>query len=387
MPVATKTKKATKIAGKKVPSSQQATRRFCTIRATTPPVLDSGISGDRARLILQNRTKWVNGTTLNYYFFDKKEDGAYQEYTDGTKVWKKWKGTDAQMNVVRKAFGIWKKLGIGLNFKEVKSREEAQIRIGFMEDDGSWSYIGRDILKQPKHERTMNFGWNIAVPDKHNGIDTALHEIGHAIGFPHEHQNPFSGILWNEEAVYASLGAPPNSWDRNTTYQNIIKKLSKDEVNGSKWDPNSIMHYPFEKGLILQPKEYANGLEPAGGLSPQDIHYALYFYPETNAKKDIVISEMVSYDIDLKNSEQQNFVFKPEESRYYTIQTFGKVDTVMVLNEQLSSGKLEYISGDDNSGTENNASIRTKLFRGKTYLIHLRVYYKNAKEKSAIMIS
>ena len=30
----------------------------------------------------------------------------------------------------------------------MKNREDAEIRIGFMQDDGSWSYVGRDILLQ-----------------------------------------------------------------------------------------------------------------------------------------------------------------------------------------------------------------------------------------------
>ena len=254
-----------------VAAVQALPRRYCSNPKMTPKPLPEGISDQRAKLILTNVTKWVNGTTLHYYFFDKKTDGEWVKYTDGTKEWKPWKGTPAQLEVVRKAFNIWKKLGVGLDFVEVKNREEAEIRVGFMDDDGSWSYVGREVLGQKVNARTMNFGWNIAVSDPHNGIDTAVHEIGHTLGLQHEHQNPFAGIVWDEEAVYASLGAPPNSWDRETTFENIIKKLDKKEVNGSNWDPDSVMHYPFEAGLIKKPVKYAIGLEPAGGLSVQDI--------------------------------------------------------------------------------------------------------------------
>ena len=174
--------------------------RYCSIKKPAPKILKENISGKRARLILQNSNKWANGTTLFYYFFDKATDGAYVKLGDGTREWKPWKGSKNQMAAVRKGFRMWEQTGIGLRFKEVKKREEANIRIAFMEDDGSWSYIGRDIRTRRKDPRTMNFGWNVATRDRHNGIDTILHEIGHTLGFPHEHQNPFAGIVWNKKS-------------------------------------------------------------------------------------------------------------------------------------------------------------------------------------------
>ena len=374
-----------KLISKKISS---AARRYCSIRKPEPKVLNEGIGGKRARLILQNSNKWANGTTLYYYFFDKKTDGAFVKLDDGTKEWKPWKGSANQMAAVRKGFRMWEAVGIGLRFKEVKKREEADIRIAFMEDDGSWSYIGRDIRHKRKDPRTMNFGWNVATRDRHNGIDTILHEIGHTLGFPHEHQNPFAGIVWNKKAVYESLAGDPNFWSKEETDENIIDKISKDEVNGSNWDPDSIMHYPFEKGLIKKPEEYANkDLEPAGGLSAQDIEFALLFYPSQNVQKDIRVTAMASYPIDVDNCEQQNYIFKPEQTKKYTIQTVGQLDTVMVLNEKLAGDKLKYIAGDDNSGTDNNALISSTLTKNKTYIIKVKVYYKKPNEKTALMVS
>lgn len=370
------------------PTNSIHARRFCSIKKSKPKILSKQITGERAKLIVQNSNKWANGTILHYYFFDKRSDGSMVDYDDGSKEWKTWVGSEAQKNVVRKAFRIWAKTGIGLKFKEVKNRKEAEIRIAFMEDDGSWSYVGRDILDDHEDVRTMNFGWNIAVRDRHNGIDTALHEIGHTLGFPHEHQNPFAGIVWNKVAVYKSLAAPPNEWSKKETDSNIISKIDKKEVNGSNWDPDSIMHYPFEKGLIKKPEEYAaKDLEPAGGLSAQDIKYALSFYPTQNVKKDIRVNTMTSYAIDVDNCEQQNYIFIPPQTKTYTIQTIGQLDTVMVLNERLKGGEIKYIAGDDNSGTDDNALITAKLSKGKTYIIKVKLYYKMPKAETSLFIS
>jgi hypothetical protein len=362
--------------------------RYCSIEKRKPRIFNKKISPERARLIRQNEDKWANGAVLRYYFFDKKTDGAFVKNEAGIKEWKPWVGTKSQMDVVRRAFKIWKSIGIGLDFKEVKKREDADIRIAFMEDDGAWSYLGRDIRRRRKDPRTMNFGWNIATRDRYNGIDTALHEIGHTLGFPHEHQNPFAGIVWNEKAVYEDLGGAPNYWDEETTYTNIIEKIDRNEVNGSNWDPNSIMHYYFKKGLILKPEQFKNkALSPAGGLSKQDIQFALQFYPSQNPIEDIIVTGMNSYTIDVQNCEQQNYIFIPPATKKYTIQTIGQLDTVMVLFEKISKDETKYVAGDDNSGTDKNALITTKFSKGKTYVIKIKVYYKKPGEQTALMIS
>jgi hypothetical protein len=76
-----------------------------------------------------------------------------------------------------------------------------------------------------------------------------------------------SGIVWDEEAVYKSLAGPPNLWPREVTYSNIIEKIDPTLVDGGEWDKDSIMHYPFEAGMILKPEKYrTEPLEPAGGV-------------------------------------------------------------------------------------------------------------------------
>src|SRR5688500_9285907 len=102
----------------------------------------------------------MNGTILRYYFFDKKSVGDNVRMSDVTMKWKTCVGYDTERNVECKDFKAWKELGIGLDFVEVDNRDEAEIRIGFMNDDGSWTRVGRDVLNAGRDDRTMNFGWD-----------------------------------------------------------------------------------------------------------------------------------------------------------------------------------------------------------------------------------
>lgn len=368
---ATKVGKATKRSSD-TKVAETKSNRYCSLPSTPQRSFSPDLSPRRLEVLIITSNKWVNGTRLKYYFFMGTADGSPQL----------WKGSQTQMEAVRNGFAKWKSLGIGLEFEEVNSAGDAQVRIGFYQGDGSWSYVGRDILDPgiSHHERTMNFGWNVA-----NDEDTILHEIGHTLGMPHEHQNPFSGIVWDEEKVYASLAAPPNRWSREKTFQNIIRKLEARDIEGSPHDPDSIMHYPFEAGLILQPAKFKNGLTPAGGLSDQDITYIRYFYPLLTKSDYKTVKVGKSESLSIEPGEQKNFRFKPTATRSYNLHTLGEMDTVMVLFEKTAEDEIQ-IAGDDDSGKEENAKIRRKLIKGREYIIRIRLFYRNKSGETLFVI-
>jgi hypothetical protein len=340
---------------------------------------------DSARLeaIVEHDKKWVNGTRLRYYFFDRPEDGENVLRADGSTEFVGWAGGEDQKNVVRSAFETWKEIGIGLEFQEVADREEAEIRVGFMAGDGAWSYVGRDVLNRGKNARTMNFGWNLTGSD---GTDTALHEIGHTLGMPHEHQNPHAGIVWNEENVYRVLAGPPNFWPRETTFHNIIRKISPDTVIGTDWDKDSVMHYPFPAGMILEPPEFRDApLIPAGGLSPRDQSWIREVYP-TIAEEDVVrLEPFVATRLTIAAGQQFDGVFVPDETRRYTVETFGPTDMVLTLFEEID-GEPVFLAGDDDSGMDLNARIRVRLRKGHTYLVRARLFFAWDSGASALMV-
>ncbi len=352
---------------------------YCNLPKMPEPAFDSPVGPMRMEAIIIMAKKWVNGTKLKYSFFER--DSFFTPVTDASGNQSKlfWKGTNDEKEAVRNAFATWKSHEIGLEFEETDDHLEALIRIGFAKGEGSWSYVGRDAWDIPKEERTMNFGWDI-VSDE----DTILHEIGHAMGFPHEHQNPKAGIVWDEEAVYSALAAAPNFWSREQTFHNIIRKISPDDVQGSSWDPNSIMHYPFGANMIIAPPKYKDGLSPEDGLSNRDISWVKQFYPKIDKRTFVALKPFHSEIISINAGNQINLEFSPEESRYYTIRTFGNMDTVMVLSEVVNDENI-YLSGDDDSGEDRNSVIKEKLLKGKKYVINIRLYYKTSAGDTCVM--
>lgn len=341
-----------------MPATKNLDRAHCTLRAQTVPVLSTDLTPGRVRAIRLIRAKWVNGTVLHYHFLE---------------------GPPAQRQAVRDAFTEWKRLGIGLDFVEVSAPSEAEVRVAFA-DDGSWSYVGRDVLGINSTQPTMNFGWDLTDDYGHT---TALHEIGHTIGLPHEHQNPFAGIIWDEQAVYSYFAGAPNNWPQDQTFNNVLRKLDPSEVEGSRWDPNSVMEYWFPAGLIKKPAKYASGLDPAGGLSAADKKWVKTWYPALKATTP-TLTPFVSVRLSLKPGQQVDYAIEPDATRSYVLSTFGTADTVMVLFEEVN-GELRYVAGDDDSGTDRNAQITAKMFRGRKYVVRLRLYWAGKSGSTAIM--
>jgi hypothetical protein len=344
--------------------------RVCAVPPVPERQFDSSVSLGRAELIRIIEKKWVNGTKLHYYFF---RNGP-------------WAGPPSQIDLVTAGFKVWSDLKIGVQFEEVDDIAAAEIRIGFLQGDGAWSYVGRDVITFPgQQERTMNFGWDLTQDRRREYV--AVHEIGHTLGFPHEHQNPIAGIIWDEPAVYRFFGGPPNNWPQNTTFHNILRKLAGSEVEGTAWDPESIMHYDFPSGLVLQPQKYHDeGIHPpVGRLSQHDIAQVKLFYPEIRSTNYPRLEVMRSQTLSIGAGQQRDFAIEPTESREYTIGTFGKSDTVMVLFEKTDTD-LKFVAGDDDSGTGLNARIGEWLDKDKKYVLRIRLYMNWASADTAVML-
>jgi hypothetical protein len=177
---------------------------------------------------------------------------------------------------------------VNLRLEFVDDPTQANIRISFDPDGGAWSLVGTDALHQKKGA-TMNLGW-FDVP-------TVMHEFGHMLGMIHEHQNPRGDkIKWDESAVF-KWAKSTQGWSEKMTEQNIIDRYDISSINGSNFDPQSIMLYFFPGSLTTNNKGTHQNLE----LSGLDVEWISKMYPTKQGETATQFYKRV-YDTSLQDN-------------------------------------------------------------------------------------
>lgn len=326
----------------------------CIVPPTIPRDHLENLAGPRIWAILLHDEKWPNGTELTYHFLQNP----------------RWEWPEHQKDVVRWAFDTWKALGIGLRFREEPDLYKAELRIGHLAGE-SFSWVGREVRRHSKADgRNMNFGLDLRTEW---GKATALHEIGHALGMPHEHQNPDSGIQWDEAAVYAYYRSLEPPWDDEITFDNVIRKLDPGQVGGSAWDMHSIMHYPMKPGLIARPEELRRDGTPQNViLSDLDKAWVRQWYPPLGDRVSITPGK--AQPLVSETGAQKEFRITPRETREYTLRTRGALDTLIALAQEVGGGEVA-LAMEDDSGSEETAVLAHKLEAGQTYVARVRINY------------
>lgn len=320
--------------------------KICTDRVLPQQVMQPQrtiMSRGRERAISPIGKAWMNGSTLKVRFMG---------------------GSATQQAVAKEQAGWWTAVA---NIKfEFNNAPSADIRIAFDPNDGAWSYVGTDCKSIPLDQPTMNLGF----------LDggTAAHEFGHTLGLAHEHQNPSGGIEWNEAVVIAELAKSPNFWDEATTRHNVLRKYSIGQINGTDFDPHSIMLYFFPATWTR------NGIATKANdvLSQIDKQFiaGAKMYPKTGGTSSTAVELQVNAARRTpasigKTGEEDLFRFNAAKDGRYLIDTRGPTDVVMKLFGPTSETAL--IAEDDDSGIDTNALIVRDLTAGN-YFVQVRHY-------------
>jgi hypothetical protein len=219
--------------------------------------LPKAAKGRVTRMALSISKKWPPGSVLRCGFLD---------------------GTKKMRSKVEKFAHMWESYE-SVRFKFGKAAD-AQIRISFYADDGSWSALGTDALNAayfPPGQATMNFGWLREDTADAEWRRVVLHEFGHALGCVHEHESPSFTRQWDRAAVYKAYMGKPNEWTKAEIDSNVLDKYSADGISATGYDPKSIMLYDFPAEL------FTDGLGPTNfntRLSAKDRKKIGEMYPK-----------------------------------------------------------------------------------------------------------
>ena len=161
---------------------------------------------------------------------------------------------------------------ISMNLIFVPYGDYSDVRISFDSTKGSYSYIGTDCQQIPQSSETMNFAWF--------DVGTVIHEFGHVLGLIHEHQTTLANpIIWNTQALYA-WALEYSGWNQQQVQDQIIYRYSQSSINGSNFDPDSIMLYFFPASVTLN----NTGTKQNYILSPLDVIYINQQYPLSSSQ-------------------------------------------------------------------------------------------------------
>jgi hypothetical protein len=87
----------------------------------------------------------------------------------------------------------------------------------------------------------------------------------------------------------------------------------------------------------------------------------------------------------LGSGEQADYEVIPEKSQKYEFGTFGNADVKMVLFEEVDGANLRYVTGEDDSGEDRNGRFEVKLFKGRRYVLRVRMYSTWGSGSASVM--
>ncbi len=120
-----------------------------------------------------------------------------------------------------------------------------------------------------------------------------LHEIGHVLGLPHEHQHPDSKCMENFSwqalcTKVDKLNSGPPIAIAAYAMQNFAPRVAAPGIKPDPYDPASIMHYRFSGAFVKNPSGHCGGTMPTG-LSQGDRQRIAKLYPRDPSLQETAI--------------------------------------------------------------------------------------------------
>jgi len=178
--------------------------------------------------------------------------------------------TDLRKRIIS-YMNAWSKRG-GISFVWTQGTGHVRISRG---NGGYYSYLGTDILLIPRNRQTMNleaFTMNTPESEYRRVI---CHEVGHTLGFPHEHMRKALVARIDPAKAYAYFWRMQR-WDKATVDAQVLTPLDERSLLGTPPDQTSIMCYQLPGSITRDGKPILGGMD----INATDYAFCGAIYPK-----------------------------------------------------------------------------------------------------------